>query len=347
MNADIPSLSFPLLTPPAVGDGSAIAIQPGLLWLRMPVPGDLATINVWALADGDGWTLIDTGLRTAETMTAWRAALTGPLLDRPVRRVLATHMHPDHCGLAGWFATGWDARLWMTRTEYLILRVLAADTGQSPPSEAMAFYRAAGWDQDALDRYQAQFGDFGKSLYPPPPAFRRITDGEQVRIGDTDWTIILGEGHSPEHACLYSPDRKLFLSGDQVLPRISSNVSVHPLEPDADPLTDWLTSLRAIRGRVPDDVLVLPAHGLPFQGLHRRIDMLVQGHEGRLERALAALDTPQRAVDLFALLYRRPIGPETLGMATGEALAHLACLRRRGLARSFPCPDGITRWQRT
>jgi glyoxylase-like metal-dependent hydrolase (beta-lactamase superfamily II) len=123
---------------------------------------------------------------------------------------------------------------------------------------------------------------------------------------------------------------RLLISGDQVLPKITSNVSVFPTEPDADPLKDWLESLASIRAAVPDDVLVLPAHNEPFYGLHAWIDQLIQGHERSLGRLLDALREPRTAVDVFSLLFRRPISGETLQMATGESLAHLNCLIQRG-----------------
>ncbi len=166
-------------------------------------------------------------------------------------RVIVTHMHPDHIGMAGWITRKFGCRLWITRLEYLMCRVLSADTGREAPEDALRFYRAAGWDQDALDTYQSRFGGFGKALHALPDSFRRLTDGEEIAIGDHVWRVVVGNGHSPEHACLYCPALKLMISGDQVLPRISSNVSVFPTEPDGDPLRDWLTSLARIKTRVP------------------------------------------------------------------------------------------------
>ena len=165
----------------------------------------------------------------------------------------------------------------MTRLEYLTLRVLTSYTGQEAPEEAIQFYKAAGWDEEALDHYRARFGDFGKAVYPLPDSFRALGDAQRLLIGGREWIVVVGSGHSPEHALLYCPAAKLLISGDQVLPEISSNVSVQPLEPEADPLTDWLTTLQAIRARVPDDVLVLPSHGKPFRGLHARIELLSKG----------------------------------------------------------------------
>ncbi len=309
--------------------------------------GMLDHINVWALEDGDGWTLVDTGLQTRETADAWRAAIAGPLGRRPIKRVIVTHMHPDHIGMAGWLTRKHDVRLWITRLEYISCRMLAADTGREAPADGVRFYRAAGWDEDAIETYKARFGGFGKGLYALPDSYRRINDGEAIEIGGRDWRVVVGNGHSPEHACLWQPELGLLISGDQVLPRISSNVSVFPTEPDADPLTDWLDSLAKVKRTVPDDVLVLPSHNDPFRGLHARLDHLIAGHERGLRRLEQRLAEPKRAVDVFGALFARAIGDNLLGMATGESLAHLNCLRTRGRAAAEPDSDGVIWWRAT
>jgi glyoxylase-like metal-dependent hydrolase (beta-lactamase superfamily II) len=241
-------------------------------------------------------------------------------------------MHPDHIGMSGYLTRKFDAALWITRLEYITCRSLAADTGREAPEDALRFFQGAGWDEDALENYRARFGGFGRGLHALPDSFRRLSDDDEIRIGDHVWRVVVGSGHSPEHACLYCPDLKLMISGDQVLPKISSNVSVFPTEPDGDPLTDWLTSLARIKTRVPDDVLVLPAHNEPFHGLHARIDHLISGHERGLERLAALLSEPRRVVDVFSVLFRRKIDQNLLGLATGESLAHLNCLIARGQA---------------
>ena len=307
-------------------------VAPGVKWLRMPLGGPLQAINVWAIRDGEGWAIVDTGIAGVPTRDAWRAAFQGPLEGRPVTRVFVTHMQPEHIGMAGWLTRKIDCQLWITRLEFVTCRSLALDTGREAPEVALKFYRACGWDEDAIDQYKTRFGGFGRGLHVLPDSFRRLNDGERIRIGDHDWEVVVGCGHSPEHASLWCADLKLMISGDQVLPKISSNVSVFPTEPEADPLSDWLTSLAAIKTRVPDEVLVLPAHNEPFHGLHARLDHLVAGHERGLARLAKTLAEPRRVVDVFSVLFRRPIGPELLGLATGESLAHLNCLRKRGLA---------------
>ena len=325
------ALQYPFETPPAPGEATEVA--PGVLWIRMPLPFTLAHINLWAIADGERWTLVDSGLRSPETASAWRRLRDGALAGRGVERIVVTHMHPDHVGMAGWITRRTGCRLWMTRLEYLTCRVLVADTGRDAPEDGTRFYRRAGWNDDALEHYRARFGEFGQHTYALPDSYRRIVDGETIRIGEHDWHVITGSGHSPEHACLHCPALRLLVSGDQVLPRISSNVSVFPTEPDADPLGDWLASIDKLKARVPDDVLVLPAHNLPFRGLHARLDELAAGHARGLAALRARLAEPRRVVDVFDALFRRPIdSPQLLSMATGETLAHLNRLLATGAA---------------
>jgi glyoxylase-like metal-dependent hydrolase (beta-lactamase superfamily II) len=338
------TLSYPLELEPQVGDGSAVLIAPGVMWLRMPLFAALPWINVWIIAEEDGWSIVDTGLHSAQTIEAWRAAFAGAMGGAPVSRVVVTHMHPDHCGLAGWIAERFKVRLWMTRLEYLTCRLLAADTGRDAPTDGVEFYRACGWDDPAIENYRERFGWFGEQISPLPASYRRIADGDTLTLGAHEWTVTVGNGHSPEHACLYCEELKLLISGDQVLPRISSNVSVYPLEPDANPLDDWLSSLARLKARIPDDVLVLPAHNSPFRGLHARIDELAESHRRGLARLEQLLKQPKRVVDVFGALFSRPIDSGHLGMATGEAMAHLKYLASTGRAVRERDDRGVWWW---
>ena len=326
--------------------GHSIEVAPGVHWIRMPLPYSLDHINLWALDDGAGWAVVDTGVRTEETVAVWRELFANSPDTRGLTRVFVTHMHPDHVGMAGWLTRKFGVRLWMTRSEYLMCRVMVSDTGREAPDDAIAFYRRAGWSDAAIETYRTRFGNFGKHIHPLPDSFRRLRDGEVLQIGAHAWRVVTGNGHSPEHACLYCPDLKVLISGDQILPRISSNVSVSPAEPDADPMADWLASLAKLKREIPDDVLVLPSHGKPFRGLHTRIAQLRQHHVERLAEVMEACREEWRsAADIVPLMFRRPLDAHQLSFALGEALAHLHKLWRDGIVRRECAADGIIRFR--
>ncbi|HSX55581.1 MAG TPA: MBL fold metallo-hydrolase [Sphingomonas sp.] len=316
---------------PGIGEG--IEVANGVRWIRLPVPGPLNHINCWLLDDGGVTTVVDTGLNIGEAVEAWRALFAAePLAERPVGRVICTHFHPDHAGLAGWLCRKFDARLWMTRGEWLTLRVLTADARDAVPDEQVAFWRAAGWDETQIA--EASSGGFGRMrqmVAPLPLSYRRIVDGETIAVGEGAWRVVTASGHCPEHACLWNETGGVLIAGDQVLPRISSNVSLGLTEPEADPLGEWLASIGKLM-ELPGGLLVLPAHGEPFTGLHVRLAALRDEHLKRLDILEAHLIEPRRAVDCFGRMFRRKIEGDMIGLATGETLAHLQRLEVEGRA---------------
>ena len=325
-------------------EGTTMRVAEGIAWLRMPLPFALSHINLWLLADTGGCTIVDTGVANDESRKIWENALDEAA--QPLRRVIVTHLHPDHSGCAGWLSRQFDAGLWMTREEYLLCRVLTADTGRDAPMAGVDFYRAAGFPETALDRYQKMFGMFGKFVASLPESYTRLRDGDHIEIGKRQWEVIVGRGHSPEHACLACHRDGILISGDQLLPTISSNVSVFPTEPAADPLAEWLASLKELKARVADDTLVLPAHGRPFRGAHLRLDQLLAEHEAGLQTLTEHCRTPRRAVDVFDALFNGPIRDNNLIMATGESIAHLNYLRNRSIVTRERDADGV-HWYQT
>jgi glyoxylase-like metal-dependent hydrolase (beta-lactamase superfamily II) len=324
----------------APGVGETIRIAPGIRWARIPMPGSLGHINSWLLDDAasdgeDGVAVVDTGVCLTICSDAWKALYAGALADTRITRVIGTHLHPDHIGLAGWIAKKKGVQLWMTRGEMLTARMIVGDTSDTAPDEALAQSRAAGWDEAAIERQKSEgWGRFGLMVYPLPRSYQRIKDGDVLDMGAHQWRVVVGSGHSPEHACLWNEREGVLVSGDQVLPRISSNVSINITEPGADPLGEWLDSIDKLIATVPGDVLTCPAHGEPFKGLHVRLMALRDEHRMRLYNLAEAIaKAPMRAVESFPLLFNRPIGPDQLGMATGEALAHLKRLEVEGRVR--------------
>ncbi len=331
---DYPFAEFP-------ARGSKMEVAPGVFWVRMALPFVLDHINLWLVDDGDGWTLVDTGISSEQTREDWESVFDNHLEGKPITRVIVTHLHPDHIGLAGWITRKFGCQLWMSQTDYLLCRNLVADTGREAPSEAKAFYKGAGFSQRALDAYLQRFGRFGTSVSHIPDAYRRLKEGNVILIGGREWQVVIGRGHAPEHVCLYCPELKVLISGDQVLPRISSNVSLFPTEPEADPLSEWLDSCAHLKSVLPDDLLVLPAHNEPFYGLHRRMQQLIDEHETNLSALEELLSEPKRSVDVFSALFKNEITRDTYFMATGESLAHLNCLLSRNRIERSRDADGV------
>ncbi len=331
----------------APAPGETVEVAPGIVWLRLPLPMALDHVNVYALDDGDGWTVVDTGFDTARTRAMWEAALAGPLAGRPVRRVVATHHHPDHIGLAGWFARR-GAEVVTTRTAWLTARMLVLDEQAAPPPETLAFWRGAGMAPDIYAaRRAARPFNFADCVAPLPNGFNRLVNGGTFNAGGRTWDVRMGDGHAPEHATLWSRTGDLVLGGDQLLPSISPNLGVYPSEPLADPVGDWLAACDRLAPFATDAQLVLPGHKTPYTGLPLRMRQLAQNHHGALSRLEAWLETPHTAAECFAPLFKREIGEGTYGLALSEALAHCLHLWHTGRATRTVRDDGAWLWQAT
>ncbi len=331
--------------------GAALQVAPGLSWLRMPLPFALNHINLWLLEDrfgdagGRGWSVVDCGVASADTRAAWERVFADCLDGLPVQRVLATHCHPDHVGLADWLCQRWRAPLWMTAAEYAFARIMAAALPGADGSAAVPHFQRHGLRDPALLAHLTGRKNYYPSLVPAlPTAYTRVQDGQLVAIGDHNWRVITGFGHAPEHAALYSADLKVLISGDMVLPRISTNVSVFAIEPEANPLQLYLDSLGKFAD-LPEETLVLPSHGKPFRGLHTRIGQLREHHVERLAEVVEACAEWRSAADIVPLMFRRELDAHQFSFALGEALAHLHKLWADGTVERASALDGIIRFR--
>ncbi len=337
-------LEFPWAEPPAPATVTPVAA--GLGWLRMPLPFALDHINLWLVEGAGGWTVIDTGVCRDEVKALWRALHAGAMRALPIERVIVTHFHPDHFGLAGWLHEEHGAALWMTRAEWLTASYLYSDSAARAAGAQAELFRRNGLDAARVERYRER-GNAYRRLVAPPPPNRRIADGERLALGDHLWEVIVGTGHAPEHACLHCAELGVLIAGDQVLPRISPNVSVWAAEPEGDPLGEFLATLERLAA-LPAETLVLPSHGLPFRGLGTRIAALEAHHEERLALLAAACEGGARsAAELIPVLFERELDVHQLSFAMGESLAHLAHLAGRGVLRRERGADGIERYRRS
>jgi glyoxylase-like metal-dependent hydrolase (beta-lactamase superfamily II) len=348
-NADESKLEFPHgdALPPA---GGAVDVAPGVRWVRMGLPFALDHINVWLLRDvaddgRAGWAIVDCGVADAATQAAWERVFEHHLDGLPVLRVIVTHMHPDHVGNAHWLTERWGCRLWMSATDWNAARIASRSTTGFGGEPAAAFFGEHGLvDPVALEKVRARAGYYGSMVPAVPGRFRRLQDGQRLRIGAHEWRCIAGFGHAPEHISLHCEALGVLISGDMVLPRISTNVSVVDFEPEADPLAQYLASIAALRA-LPAGTLVLPSHGRPFRGLHARIGQLERHHDERLAETLAACrEKPCSAADLLPVLFKRALDLHQTTFAMGEAIAHLHALAGRGLLAGRLDGDGVRRF---
>jgi glyoxylase-like metal-dependent hydrolase (beta-lactamase superfamily II) len=344
MNATIlPPLEYPFPTPPAGGE--VVEVAPGVLWLRMPLPFALDHINLWLLADGDGWVQIDSGYGDAPTRALWNTHFSTTLGAHPIRRVIATHYHPDHLGNAAWLAERFGCAVEMPQAEYLTAHAIANQHSGFEVAAISALFRAHGMSAAHAADLEKRGNQYRRGVPELPASFLRILAGDDVSIGANRWRVIPGHGHSPEHAALHCEAMNVCISGDMLLPRISTNVSVWPAEPDGDPLARFLESLTAFSA-LEADTLILPSHGLPFVGARTRVDQLRTHHKDRLAELVAAAEEPRTAAEFVPVLFRRELDLQQRFFAMGEAIAHLNHLWRTGRLARLSADDGTIRFVR-
>ncbi len=329
------SLEYPFEQAPPFG--RTVEVAPGVYWLQMPLPMSLAAINLYLLDGNDGWTLVDTGIRGAETRDLWLQTFEQELGGKPINQVICTHLHPDHTGQAGFVCEHWRAPLMMSYSEYYQARMIGSMISAGSSWQMEQHFTRAGFPPDFMETMREGRRNFlpQPEDHPLPPAFIRLRAGDELPIGENSWRILVGTGHSPEHVCLYSEQLRVLISGDQILPVITSNVSVHPTEPFSNPMVGWLESHERFKQLLPDDILVLPAHNLPFYGVQERLQQLIDHHEDRMLLLEESCIEPQVAADLLPRLFARKLEGHSRFMALGECLAHLHCLISRNRIERF------------
>ena len=338
-------IRYPWEKPPKHGE--TIQVAEGLYWIRLPLPLKLDHVNVYALDDGDGWTIIDTGMGSPETKGIWGDLLSGPLSGKPVKRVVLTHHHPDHVGLAGWFQNDHGAELWTTRTAYLMARMLTLDVQETPPPEILTFWQRAGMDPKILaKRASDKVFNFADTVSPIALGYKRIMQDDVLSMGGRDWTVHIGNGHAPEHATFWSQSDNLVIAGDQIISSISPNLGVYATEPEADPVGEWLETCERLYQIANSKHVVFSGHKLPFSGLPFRLKQLIGNHHSTLKRLLKFLDSPQSAAECFQPLFKRCIGEGEYGLALIESIGHLNHLFKGKKVFRTLDPDGAYRFKR-
>ena len=345
-SADPSTLHFPHAEPPQ--PGQVIEIAPGVQWFRLPLPYRLDHVNIYLIENGEGWTVLDTGLGTDACRNAWETLLNGALRGQRLTSMMVTHYHPDHVGLAGWLGKRFNLPLSMPRPEYLYSLALQYAPGDLGHDMHRPFYQRHGLSSDITELVLGRGHEYLRRTSGVPATYHRIKHGDSLAAGSREFQIITGGGHSLEQAMLYRPEERLFFAADQVIARISPNVSVHAMEPDLDALGIYLQSLRALRDRVSDNVLVLPGHGLPFYGLHQRIAELIEHHAERCDVIEAAIKQKSLSVaELVPHVFHRVLDEHQTGFAFGEVLAHVNHMLGEGRLTLDIGADGVERYRST
>src|SRR3954470_20585647 len=337
------SLDYPFSEVPA--PGATITVAPGVQWLSMPLPFQLDHINLWLIEEEGSVTVVDTGIGNAQTRALWEKILE----KRKINKVILTHYHPDHAGNASWLLARNGAPMWTTQGEYLTAHAVRSSSAGYTADAVLAVFRANGLDAERLQGMAAMRGNNRYAELVPefPHSYRRIIEGDRVRIGGRDWLAMIGHGHAPEHLSLFSKELNTVIAGDMLLSTISTNVSVWSIDPEGDPLRLFLDSIKRYR-ELPPDVLVLPSHGKPFRGAHERVAQLDAHHQARFAELTEAIKGASRSAgELLGVLFRRKLDAHQTFFAMGEAIAHLHYLYYAGRASRQLGPDGIMRYAST
>ncbi len=338
------ALDYPFPQPPPPGE--TIEVAEGVHWLRMPLPFALDHINLWLLEDGPGFVIVDCGIGNEVTRTLWESVFETRIGARAVHQVIMTHCHPDHAGNAAWLCERFGAPLAASQGDYLTAHAWRDDGAGFTGAELVSFYRANGLDEAHLEGLKDRGNAYKRAVPDFPRRYRRVVDGDEIAIGRRSWQVMMGYGHAPEHASLWCAEERLCISGDMLLPRISTNVSVSSVSPESNPLKQFLDSIARMSSVLSADALVLPSHGLPFRGAHERVAQLEEHHRLRLAELEEACAEPKCAAEAIVTLFRRKLDTHQTFFAMGEALAHLNYLLAQGRLQRTVAGDGVARFAR-
>ena len=336
-------LDYPYPEVPA--PGTSLEVAPGVRWLSMPLPFQLDHINLWLLDDSqggdEGTTIVDTGIANAQTRELWEKIFAS--LGK-VKRVILTHYHPDHAGNAAWICKRFGVELWTTQGEYLTAHAVRASQAGYTGEAVLEVFRRNGLDPGHHRAMSGRNNRYAELVPDFPHSYRRIIEGDLVKIGRNPWRAIVGHGHAPEHLSLYCEALNTVIAGDMLLSTISTNVSVWSIDPEGDPLRLFLDSIARYR-QLPADVLVLPSHGKPFRGAHERVAQLEAHHQERFSVLKEVLGKGEKSAgELLSVLFRRKLDAHQTFFAMGEAIAHLHYLYYAGAAKRSLGADGIMRY---
>lgn len=320
--------TYPFEQPPQINRLQEIA--PRIYWLRLAMPFKLDHINLWLIEEDSCWTLIDTGPDTATSKTNWLEIFSNQLKGKPIEKIICTHAHPDHIGLAGWIGEQQSAQLLMSKGEFEFYHQLFADIKHTSLAQVKQFYQSAGASDKQVKNYLKHIQGFRKMISPMPSIYQQLQNNDRIKLGNYQWQIHIGKGHSPEHICLFCDELNMFISGDQLLPTISSNISVWPTEPNADPMSDFLATCHDFNKVINNQTLILPAHGLPFHGGVNRLNTLLEDAEKDLNKLYEFCQQPRKVSDVFPILFKVEINVSNVMLAYGEALANLNYLYVQG-----------------
>ena len=322
-------LHFPFAAP--LKPDELVEVHPGVLWGRLPLPFRLDHVNVYFIDDGDGWAVIDTGIGDELTKAVWQRLLDGPLRGRRLTRLIVTHFHPDHIGLAGWLAERYDVPLLTSQTAYLSCVNISLSPGALDAKIYRDFYLRHGLDAETTAQVATRGHSYLRMVTGLPPTFRRLVARDVLNIGGRIFEVLSGDGHAPEQLMLHCPAEKLFFAADQVLAKITPNISVWAVEPEGNPLDLYLRSLRSLQASLPSDTLVLPGHQLPFRQPQVRCAELIRHHEERCAAIAAACrGIPRTTAEIVPFVFRRPLDPHQMSFAFSEIQAHVNYMVERG-----------------